>query len=561
MSDGTLSVLVGGRELTALEPISVETYCAVNRIGTARIVYVANAADAHHVWKAIEPDVQTCAPGTVVQVKFKPQQGTEIVVFDGIVTAPLNPAPDQAFVLEAAHALQKLASSYRSQVFIGKSDKDILNKLLKEQGLTLDAVDGLAEQHEQIVQWSCSDWAWLRSRVAANPVWLIAAGKDVSCKQPTLQSAKLTLLAVPTEDDVQILTQEWVRDCRALPKSLSVAYWDVKQQKMEQVKANTPKIGEKAFAPAKALNSETWQVTYRIPLTKSEAQALADARLLALFLAAVQARVTVVGGDKTVGLRPGDTLELKGFEAFDGRGLMTEVLHRWRGGVWRTTVSIGQPVPNVASVQAGLMPGVLGHASAVVDKFKADPVGLNRIQVKVPGLIDDSGKALPIWARPGFAYASNGSGLCFYPEQGDEVVLAFMEDDPRFPVIVSAVHNPKNKAPFEPSEENAKKGLVLAKSKQQFVFDVKENSVELSVDEATLEIKKEAGTTLRSKHTLTFEGDKALLKAGNGITIGDGQRKQFEISAQGITVKAGAELELKEMGAQLKGSKVELNAG
>ena len=44
----------------------------------------------------------------------------------------------------------------------------------------------------------------------------------------------------------------------------------------------------------------------------------------------------------------------------------------------------------------------------------------------------------------GNLYASNGAGAASYPEIGDEVVVAFMNGDPRFPVIIGRLYSKKN---------------------------------------------------------------------------------------------------------------------
>ncbi|VDZ51050.1 Uncharacterized protein conserved in bacteria [Serratia odorifera] len=92
---------------------------------------------------------------------------------------------------------------------------------------------------------------------------------------------------------------------------------------------------------------------------------------------------------------------------------------------------------------------------AKVAPYRTDPRGKswNRLPVKVPVLGEEI-----IWARMGHVYASDHSGVTFYPEAGDEVVLGFVGD---MPVIMASLHNPQRKAAIEPDEKNAKKGMVL----------------------------------------------------------------------------------------------------
>jgi uncharacterized protein involved in type VI secretion and phage assembly len=125
----------------------------------------------------------------------------------------------------------------------------------------------------------------------------------------------------------------------------------------------------------------------------------------------------------------------------------------------------------------------------------------------------------PLWARFATPYASKESGLCFYPEEGDEVVVGFFADDPCYPVILGAMHNPKNLPPFPPSTENNQKGLVFGHgdNKQQLMFDSQKKSATLQVNKDVLTLHQ--GMQLASEQDVTISAQNLALNAKQQVKV------------------------------------------
>lgn len=112
------------------------------------------------------------------------------------------------------------------------------------------------------------------------------------------------------------------------------------------------------------------------------------------------------------------------------------VHHRIADGRWRTTAAFGlspewyaAEARNVAAPGAsGQLPPIRGLQTGVVKKVAGDPAGEHRVLVSLP-LLQDTAKG--VWARLGTLYASSKTGAVFFPEVGDEVGVAFMNEDPR----------------------------------------------------------------------------------------------------------------------------------
>jgi uncharacterized protein involved in type VI secretion and phage assembly len=131
-----------------------------------------------------------------------------------------------------------------------------------------------------------------------------------------------------------------------------------------------------------------------------------------------------------------------------------------------------------------------------------------------------------LWARLGGLYASNAVGTAFYPEIGDEVVVGFMNEDPRFPVVLGSVYSKKFAPPYPPDQENKIKGLKT-KSKIELTFDDTDKIVT---------IKTPGG------HQFVMDD-----KQGS-ITITDSNKNSVELGKSGIVVDGASNIDIKAKG-------------
>ena len=125
--------------------------------------------------------------------------------------------------------------------------------------------------------------------------------------------------------------------------------------------------------------------------------------------------------------------------------------------------------------------------------------------------------------------AGKKRGSFFYPEIGDEVILGFMNDDPREPVILGMLYskNADGKPPIEPTEDNFIKG-IYTKEKLKLVFD----------DE---------------KKTVTIEtpgGNKIFIADDDDsvITLTDSNNNKIEMTKDGIDITSGKDIKMKATG-------------
>jgi len=272
-------------------------------------------------------------------------------------------------------------------------------------------------------------------------------------------------------------------------------------------------------------------------------------------------------------------------ERFNGDYFVSGVNHDISEGNWFTDVKFGleangfaQEPEAIHPPASGPLPGIHGLHCATVEKIFDDPESEFRIQINLP-LFDQNGDGL--WARLSNFYSTNGQGAFFIPEVGDEVIVGFLNDDPRYPIILGSMYSSKIK-PFSTLETNEKNSIkaIITKSELQLQFD-DENKVltaitpaknKLVLDDKNKQITiqdqdqnsivmSSDGITIKSPKSINIEAEQQVsIKGKTGINIGSSggdvtvngnnikQTADLQFSAQGnvtASVKGGGELTLR----------------
>ena len=161
-----------------------------------------------------------------------------------------------------------------------------------------------------------------------------------------------------------------------------------------------------------------------------------------------------------------------------------------------------------------------------------DPDGEIRVLVDVP-VIKPSGDG--VWARIANLYAGNKRGTFFMPEVDDEVVLSFLQGDPRFPIIVGSLYSKKNKPPYQPDSDNSIKAIVT-KNDLKIIFEDKDKNiiVETPGGNTLILSDKDKKVILQNKmggtnNTITMEGSGMTIESSGTIDI---------IAMRDVTIKS-----------------------
>ena len=265
-------------------------------------------------------------------------------------------------------------------------------------------------------------------------------------------------------------------------------------------------------------------------MVKEELKAWADACLLKSRLAKNCGRLKFKGFAK---IKPGDVVKLEGLgKRFNGKVYVTGIRHEVVNGNWYTHAQFG--LPNdwyyhqhddvVDMPAAGLVPAISGLQIGKVVKLEKDPDGEDRIQVKLP-IIDP--KAKGVWARMASLDAGKERGYFFRPEIDDEVIVGFVNGDPRDPVVLGMLHSSKLPAPIQAKDVNHEKGLVT-RSKMRVWFDDEKKIMTLDTPAGNKIEISEDGKSI----TLEDQNKNKIVMDDKGIEINS--PKDIKIIAKGM---------------------------
>jgi uncharacterized protein involved in type VI secretion and phage assembly len=212
-------------------------------------------------------------------------------------------------------------------------------------------------------------------------------------------------------------------------------------------------------------------------------------------------------------------------------------------------MSLLDTTPRETDLEAG---GYLkGVAVAVVTQNKDDE-GLCRVKVRYPW---HEQARESYWARLSMPMAGDNRGLVVIPEIGDEVLVAFEREDLRFPFVLGALWNGKDKPPLANDDGKNDKRILQSRKKHYLLFNdgstgvvelAHEKCRKLTIDDTGFVVHDENGNTVKvesSSGAMTIEA-----------------KGQLNIKATTITIEATGTFDLKSSGTMtIRGSLVTIN--
>lgn len=528
---------------TVLKPsiqiVSVSVTKRINRIASAEIICFDGDAAAEDFPLSSS---DTFLPGAEVEIKAGYQRDFQ-TVFKGKITGhsiKVRKGKSNRLFVDCRDAAFSMTLGKKSAYYYEQTDSDIFEQLISSYGLEAD-VESTETTHQGMVQYYASDWDFLVSRAEAN-------AKVVFCDDGKL-SIKAPDPSVPSEFKViygaTVLEFEGQIDSRLQMQSLTSTAWDPANQENLDTEAAPPTTAEQGNISAEDLAEaaayEEKKLHNDSRLDQSELQGWADHHLQKTRLAKIRGRVKIHGVQD---VKLGSTLEIEGLgDRFNGIGYVAGISHQLSAGEFTTDVELGlsgksffEEFEISATPAKGLLPAVQGLHPAVVTALADDPAGENRIKVALPA-IDPAGEG--IWARIATLDAGDSRGSFFLPDIGDEVIVGFLENDPRHPVVVGQVHSSAKPAPSDHSDDNYEKGMVTRSGMRIWFND----------DDVSLTLE-------------TPNGNKMLLSEADGaISIEDENGNTTSFSSGGIEMESASDIVLKATGdLKLEGINVEIKA-
>ncbi len=575
----TFDILAGGQVIDpGYQLISLVVTKEINRIPTARLIIRDGDAAEEDFEISNKADF---VPGKELLIKLgRDRENTP--VFKGIITKhaiKIRENGNADLLIEARDASVRMAIGRHSRYYEDRKDSEVIEEVVgMYSGLKKD-VETTSLKHKELVQQHATDWDFILSRADANGKLVIVDDGKISVKKPdTSQSPVLGLLYGST-----IRAFEAEMDARNQWKKVVARSWDYANQDLFEAESTSASFSEHGNIPgsdlAETINLAEYELRHTGHLLTEELAEWAKACMLKSRLSKIRGRAKVIVGNSDV--KPGTIVDLQGVgDRFNGKAYVTAVRHEVGDGEWDTHIQFGLDPKWFASNEdivdfpaAGLTPAIHGLQIGKVLQLQDDPDGEDRILVKLP-IIDKNGAG--VWARVASLDAGQERGAFFRPEIDDEVVVGFLNADPRDAVVLGMLHSSAKPAPITAQDVNHEKGFTT-RSKMHIHFndDTKTitidtpagNSITIDESSKSIEIKDQnnnkvalapAGITVDSPKEVTINaGTNIKISAGAQLTV---EAAQIGLKASGPFEAQGATAKLAGQGiTEVTGSLVKIN--
>jgi uncharacterized protein involved in type VI secretion and phage assembly len=166
---------------------------------------------------------------------------------------------------------------------------------------------------------------------------------------------------------------------------------------------------------------------------------------------------------------------------------------------------------------------IYGLVEAIVNAVTDDPEQEGRVKLTYPWF--DGGREVSDWCRVSQLYAGNGYGSCFVPEEGDEVLVAFIHGDMRFPVVLGGLYNGQDKPPTARTSDRDQK-MIRTKAGHQLILDDSPNAQAVKLVTA-------------GGHELVLDDQSGeIVISGNGVSMTLNDDGSVTVQADTVNVRA-----------------------
>ncbi|MBN2486385.1 MAG: type VI secretion system tip protein VgrG [Bacteroidales bacterium] len=514
---------------------------SVNKIPTARLT-LFDGSVSQETFELSSGDM--FVPGKEVEIKGG-YHNDEDTIFKGIIIKQSIEAKrnkPSKIILDLKDESVKLTIGRKSKYFEEVTDSDIIEEIIGEYSLESD-IEATDVNHAEMVQHHVTDWDFLVSRAEVNGKLVFVDDGSIKVCAPDMSAEPLVELAYGHN----VIEFEAGMDARDQFTAVKGTSWDIANQSLVESEGEDPGLTEQgnftATELADVIGLSEFQLQHSGKVADDELKAWADAQFLRSRLAKIQGKVIIQGYSD---IKPGHIITLAGFgERFNGSAFVSSVAHNVTNQTnWTTDICFGLDKNWFANIYdnigdkaaGGLLPSVHGLQIGIVTNIHEDPDGEERIRVRLP-VIDNENDG--VWARLTTFDAGSSRGMIYRPEIDDEVIVGFLNDDPRDPIILGSVYSSAHPAPLAADEENKAKGIVT-KSEMKLVFD--DDKVSFTIE--------------------TPNGNKVILSEDEGsILIEDENGNKVELMSDGINIESAGDVNITASGdINLEGTNINVKA-
>lgn len=517
---------------------------ALNKIPTA-VIRIQDGEVATKEFTAT--DSSDFVPGTEIEIDAG-YNSTNATIFKGIVVSQrVLLDAEEGSVLEVTckdKAIQ-MTTGRKNAYFSQMTDSAAISQLIGNySGLTAD-VDPTTTQNEDLVQYYATDWDFMMTRADLNGMFALVDQGTVGIKKPQLSADPVLGLTY----GIDILEFQADLNSTTQLASSSGTSWDYSTQAIVQATGEDPTVNTQGNLQSgdltSVMNISVYQLQSSGVIVEDDLKTWASTQLLKAKLSRITGSVMFTGSSL---VNPGSLVQLTGVsDRFNGNAFVSGVTHSIADGAWYTTAEFGVEEEWFAqkpflqnSGAAGLIPGVSGLMNGVVKQLDQDPSGEYRIMVTLP-LMQSANDG--IWARMATFYATNGKGIFFIPEIGDEVIIGFLNNDPRFPVVLGSLYSSSRTAPDPLTAENYTKAIIT-NSQCKIAFDDQNKVITITTPGNNMIVFSDQDKSVK----VTDQNQNFIQLNSDGITIQDKSSNKIVMSSGGIEINSPSDITLKATG-------------
>lgn len=592
-NDGIVSyeISVDGSVLSGeIEIISIRTTMEVNRITSATIKISDGGSFGLEKAPFSNSSSNDFVPGNEIEIKLG-YNSSDDTVFSGVIVGQRMVVRKSTsyLLITCKDKSFKLTKSRGNNVMVDSTDDSLFEQLISDVGLEIES-DSASQFNSPLFQYNVSDWDYLVIRAEANNLFVFTDQNKVNVKKYDLSSSpsyKIQSDLIAIDVDLDLNGEQTYSD-------FNFTSWDHSKQQSVVESGSMNDSGSlgnlKSNSLAGNLSVPTLQKYTSAPLSSDELKAFSDSWTTKSSLSKIQGRIIIPG---TAKLKAGDLVELANFgDRFDGNAFISKIEQECEDGNWLTVVYVGlssrwhSSLPDIEEEDGiGLLPGGKGTYLAKVKQINDDPNTEYRVLVDL-GVFQNSSSSNELWARFATNYATSDAGFFFFPEVDDEVLITFLNGDPRFPVIIGSLYSSQLKPKVEPDADNSTKAIhsksgiaftfnetdkiltietpggnsVVLDDKDQQIVLTDSNSNKVTMDGSGIALSSPFDISIKADGKVDISGTSGInLSSSAGDVTGDGMNVTLEAQV-GMKAAGNATAELSASGqTTVKGAMVMIN--
>ena len=558
----TYNILINGKEVTpTYQLLSLSVIKEVNRVSTAKLVF----RDGDAALRAFEiSNNKDFIPGNKIQINIgrdsKNKQAFKGIIIKHAVKVKAN--GNSQLHLECQDESVKMTIGRHSHYFENVKDSQVFDELIEKYKLSSDP-EATTLKHKELVQHHISDWDFLNLRAEANGMLVLVDDGTIKVAKPVIAAKE----ALQINYGSSVLEFESEIDARYQLKNVEATSWDYSNQQLFKADTSSVSFTEAGNISgsdiADSISPDKYEMHHSGHKLEQELQDWTNGMMLRSRLSKIRGRARFIG---FAGIKPGDTVKITGVgDRFNGKAYVTAVRQEVGNGTWETQIQFGlnpgrytyQHADVMDAPSAGLVGAIHGLQVGVAVKLENDPDGQHRILVKIP-VIDNNAQG--IWTRVASLDAGSDRGAFFRPEIGDEVIVGFINDDPRDAVILGMLNSSNKPAPIAAKDANDEKGFTT-RSKMHLSFNDQTKTIKIDTPAGNSITLDEQGMKIeivdQNKNKVTMQSSgisvesplQIDIKAGTVLALSAGT--SLSISAPSLSIKADADVSISGATAKL----------